>query len=226
MLYILTAAISVAVLSILLIFFIFIRLADINKFFKNSHYQRTAEGFSDLLQYDCLIEENIILLKNGSLLTAFYYEGIDMSQIPLDEQEMMTNLISKAIFELGTGWTINFDAVRVETAKYSDRAFSSFPDEISFAIDEERRKFFNSKDTMYATTNFITLTYTPPLEVQTKFIDMMYTESEKNKTLTVAEKNLIYFKSKLDNFFPYYLLFLKSIGWVILTMYRKTVPAA
>lgn len=201
MLYILTAAISVAVLSILLIFFIFIRLADINKFFKNSHYQRTAEGFSDLLQYDCLIEENIILLKNGSLLTAFYYEGIDMSQIPLDEQEMMTNLISKAIFELGTGWTINFDAVRVETAKYSDRAFSSFPDEISFAIDEERRKFFNSKDTMYATTNFITLTYTPPLEVQTKFIDMMYTESEKNKTLTVAEKNLIYFKSKLDNFF-------------------------
>lgn len=124
-----------------------------------------------------------------------------MSQMPLDEQVMMTNMISKAIFELGTGWTINFDSVRVETPKYSDRAFSSFKNKVSYAIDEERRQLFNSKDTMFTSTNFVTLTYTPPLLMQTKFIDSMYTETTNKESTSFAEKNLILFKNKLDNFF-------------------------
>lgn len=191
----------VAFLSILLVLLIYVRIIDINKFFKINYYKRTSEGFSDLLQYDCLIEDDILLLKNGSLLTAFSYHGVDMSQMPVDEQVMMTNMISKAIFELGTGWTINFDSVRVETPKYSDRAFSSFKDKISYAIDEERRQLFNAKDTMFTSINFISLTYTPPLLMQTKFVDSMYTESNDKDSISFAEKNLIFFKNKLDNFF-------------------------
>ena len=188
------------ILLIFLFIFVFIRLADINKFFKYSTYERTAEGFSDLLQYDCLIEENILLLKNGSLLSAFCYTGKDMSEISFDEQVNMTNLISKAIYELGSGWTINFDSVRVETLKYSDRAYSNFHKKIAYCIDEERRSYFNQKDTMFNTINFITITYTPPLLMQTKFIDSMYTESNSGDNITTFDKNLINFKNKLNNF--------------------------
>lgn len=188
------------ILLIFLFIFVFIRLADINKFFKYSTYERTAEGFSDLLQYDCLIEENILLLKNGSLLSAFCYTGKDMSEISFDEQVNMTNLISKAIYELGSGWTINFDSVRVETLKYSDRAYSNFHKKIAYCIDEERRSYFNQKDTMFNTINFITITYTPSLLMQTKFIDSMYTESNSGDNITTFDKNLINFKNKLNNF--------------------------
>ena len=198
--YMFIFSIFIPILSIMLILFIYFRLIDINKFFKNTYYKRTSEGFNDLLQYDTLIEDDIILLKNGSLLTVLSYEGTDLSQISQVEQERMTELISKAIFELGTGWVINFDAVRLETEKYSNRAFSAFNNKISYAIDEERRELFNSKSTMFTTGNFITVTYTPPLIMQTKFIDSMYTKSEDNKTISVAEKNLIHFKTKLDNF--------------------------
>lgn len=198
--YMFIFSIFIPILSIMLILFIYYRLIDINKFFKNTYYKRTSEGFNDLLQYDTLIEDDIILLKNGSLLTVLSYEGTDLSQISQVEQERMTELISKAIFELGTGWVINFDAVRLETEKYSNRAFSAFKNKISYAIDEERRELFNSKSTMFTTGNFITVTYTPPLIMQTKFIDSMYTKSEDNKTISVAEKNLIHFKTKLDNF--------------------------
>lgn len=192
--------ILIVILLIFLFMFVFIRLADINKFFKYSTYERTSEGFSDLLQYDCLIEENILLLKNGSLLSAFCYTGKDMSEISFDEQANMTNLISKAIYELGSGWTINFDSVRVETLKYSDRAYSNFHKKIAYCIDEERRSYFNQKDTMFNTINFITITYTPPLLMQTKFIDSMYTESSNEDTMTTFDKNLINFKNKLNNF--------------------------
>lgn len=192
--------ILIVILLIFLFMFVFIRLADINKFFKYSTYERTSEGFSDLLQYDCLIEENILLLKNGSLLSAFIYTGKDMSEISFDEQANMTNLISKAIYELGSGWTINFDSVRVETLKYSDRAYSNFHKKIAYCIDEERRSYFNQKDTMFNTINFITITYTPPLLMQTKFIDSMYTESNSGDNITTFDKNLINFKNKLNNF--------------------------
>lgn len=192
--------ILIVILLIFLFMFVFIRLADINKFFKYSTYERTSEGFSDLLQYDCLIEENILLLKNGSLLSAFIYTGKDMSEISFDEQANMTNLISKAIYELGSGWTINFDSVRVETLKYSDRAYSNFHKKIAYCIDEERRSYFNQKDTMFNTINFITITYTPPLLMQTKFIDSMYTESNSGDNISTFDKNLINFKNKLTNF--------------------------
>ena len=43
----------------IIVLLIFVRIIDINKFFKTNYYKRTVEGFSDLLQYDCLIEDNI-----------------------------------------------------------------------------------------------------------------------------------------------------------------------
>ncbi len=193
------------ILSIVILFLIILRLIDINKFFKTSIYKRSSEGFSDLLQYDCLIDDYTVLLKNGSLLSVFCYNGIDMSELSFDEQVSMSNLISKAIFELGTNWTVNFDCIRVETSKYSDRSLSYFPDKITYAIDEERRQFFNKKDVMFTTNNYITITYTPPVLMKSKFIDSMYSDSNSanndGKNVSIAEKNYITFKSKLDNFF-------------------------
>ena len=61
--YMFIFSIFIPILSIMLILFIYFRLIDINKFFKNTYYKRTSEGFNDLLQYDTLIEDDIILLK-------------------------------------------------------------------------------------------------------------------------------------------------------------------
>lgn len=193
--------IIITILFIILFIFIYYRLYDINQFFKSNNFKRESEGFSDLLLYDCLIEDNIVLLKNGSLLTCFSYEGKDLSQLPEDDKIMMSELINKAIFELGSGWTINFDAIRVETNSYSDRSLSFFPDKVSYAIDEERRTLFNSKDTMYVTTNFISLLYTPPKIIEKKFIDSMYTKGDETDELSIADKNLLHFKSKIEHFF-------------------------
>ena len=123
------------VMSGLVLLLIFLRLIDINSFFKTNTFKRREEGFSDLLQYDTVIEDGIILLKNGSLLSGFYYKGLDMSELAREDHDIMTARISKAIFELGSGWAVNFDAIRLESRNYPDRAFSSYNKEISFAID-------------------------------------------------------------------------------------------
>lgn len=51
------------VMSGIVLLLIFLRLIDINSFFKTNTFKRREEGFSDLLQYDTVIEDGIILLK-------------------------------------------------------------------------------------------------------------------------------------------------------------------
>ena len=187
-------------ISLIILLLVFLRLIDINAFFKTNTYKRRGEGFSDLLQYDTVIEDGIVLLKNGSLVAGIHYKGVDMSSLSPEEQATLSARISKAIFELGSGWAVNFDAIRLECRNYSDRAFSAFDKEVSFAIDEERRRLFNSRGTMFTTENFITVTYTPPTVVTNKIVDMMYTDDESCVKLTYYEKNLIHFKNKLNNF--------------------------
>ncbi len=201
--YMLLLGISIlfTVISGIVLLLIFLRLMDINSFFKTNTFKRRNEGFSDLLQYDTVIEDGIILLKNGSLLSGFYYKGLDMSEMSREDQDVLTSRISKAIFELGTGWAINFDAIRLESRNYPERAFSSFDKEISFAIDEERRELFSSRGTMFTTENFLTVTYTPPTLVTNKIVDMMYTTDENGEKLSYYDKNLIHFKNKLNSFF-------------------------
>ena len=193
--------ITAVVFIFIILLLVFIRLIDINNFFKTNTFKRRAEGFNDLLEYDVLLEDGIILLKNGSLMSAYSYSGKDMAEMSLDDQETMSERISKAIFELGSGWTINFDAIRLETNKYSDRAFSSFPHKVSYAMDEERRRLFMSRDTMFRTELFLTITYTPPTITQNKIVDMMYTTDENEEKITYFDKNLAFFKNKLNHFF-------------------------
>lgn len=199
MLYIFTISAS-AILWFLITFIIVGRLVDINNFFKTKYIKRSKEGVSDLLQYESIVEDGIILLKNGSLMSCFSYQGADLTLLTTDEQEYMTKCISRAISDLGSGWAINFDSIRLESQSYPDRSLSSFPNQISFAIDEERRKLFESRGVMFNTNNFISLTYTPPLQLQTKFTEMMYDEVENKIQETIYQKNLNNFKLKIENF--------------------------
>jgi hypothetical protein len=57
---------------------------------------------------------------------------------------------------------------------YSDPGFSYFPDGITLAIDEERRRHFNSLGTMYEGFFVITVTYFPPVLAQAKFVELMF----------------------------------------------------
>ena len=187
-----------AILWLLITIILFVRLMDINSFFKTSHNRYTKEGVSDLLQYSTIIEDRIILLKNGSLLTSLMYVGGDLSTLDNQGLSNATNLISSAIAKLGSGWSINFDTIRTEALSYSNRSSSFFPNEVAFAIDEERRTLFNSKGVMYKSVNIISITYAPPLQNETKFIDMMYTDNSEKQS--VYQRNINIFKQEVERF--------------------------
>jgi type IV secretion system protein VirB4 len=69
---------------------------------------------------------------------------------------------------------IHVDAVRRPAPTYSERGLSAFPDAITAAIDEERRRLFEELGTMYEGYFVLTLTFLPPLLNERKFIELMF----------------------------------------------------
>jgi type IV secretory pathway VirB4 component len=93
-----------------------------------------AAGTADFLNYAALIDEGLILCKDGSLLAGFFFRGPD--------QESATPKERNSLSRLGSGFALWVDAVRLPSAAYPEPSASHFPDPVSRAIDEERRRHF------------------------------------------------------------------------------------
>ena len=151
---------------------------------KLQDFRSKARGFSDLLTYAGLVDEGIILQKDGSFLVAYEYTGKDTDSSTVEELENLVSIINDGVKLLGTGFCIHVDSIRNFKKAYPAKELCFFPDKITQMIDDERREFFGS-DVCFKTRNIISITYKP--------------------TGIIGEKNLLsngltFFKSTLENF--------------------------
>ncbi len=142
-------------------------------------------GVADLLNWAAVIEDGVIINKNGSLMAAWLYRGGDNASATNAERNAVSRFINAALNQLGSGWMIHVDAIRRPCPAYSDSAYSHFPDVVSKAIDEERRDFFSKMNTLYEGCLVLTVTYFPPLLAQAKFVELMFDDPDgKSNNLT------------------------------------------
>ena len=174
-----------------------------------SKYRNTNPGLADLLNYAAAIDEGVVLCKDGTLLAGWFYRGADNHSVVAAELNYLAIQTNRTLKELGSGWMIHCDAIRVASGKYDLHERSHFSDPVSKAIEDERCDYFsrigNSYESMYA----LIVSYQPPLLAQAKFTDLMYEEDDgqakKNKTpkkkITAYERGLAtlnYFKQRVD----------------------------
>lgn len=150
-------------------------------------------GLSDLLNYAAVIDDGVIVGKNGSFMTAWLYSGEDIANTTDEAREMLSFRINQALSAMGNGWMIHVDAVRRAAPGYSDINHSHFPDAISLAVDEERRALFEQLGTLYEGYFVITLTWFPPVLAQKRFVELMFDDdgvhlSDKAKTDQLIEE--------------------------------------
>lgn len=131
-------------------------------------------GLADLLNYAALVDDGIVVGKNGSFLAAWLYRGDDNASSTDEHRNTVSARINQALSGMGNGWMIHVDAVRRPATNYTDPYLSHFPDRVSAAIDEERRRLFEGLGAMYEGYFVITATYFPPLLAETRFIEMMF----------------------------------------------------
>lgn len=167
-------AIGIAVLGAVLLLILFSRIRQVDAELKLKKHRSKDAGLADLLNYAAVVDDGVIVGKNGSFMASWLYKGDDNASSTDEQREMVSFRINQALAGLGSGWMVHVDAVRRPAPNYSERGVSTFTDSVSAAIDEERRRLFEGLGTMYEGHFVFTVTWFPPVLAQRKFVELMF----------------------------------------------------
>ncbi|SCY53890.1 VirB4 family type IV secretion/conjugal transfer ATPase [Nitrosospira sp. Nsp13] len=166
---VLIAGVGIVFLAVL-----YSRIYAVNHERKLKKHRKTDAGLADLLVYAAMVDDGVIVGKNGSFMAAWVYRGEDNASATDEQRNLVSCRINQALSNLGNGWMMHVDAVRKPAPHYPERGQSHFPDLVTAAIDEERRQLFENLGTMYEGYFVLTLTWFPPSLAQRKFVELMF----------------------------------------------------
>lgn len=177
---------------------LFLQWRDIESFFRM--HRKAEKGYSDLIQAAAVVDDGIIVNKNGSFTASWLYEGEDSESATQQAREALSAAVNDAFKKLGAGFALHIDSIRRVAPGYPKPGENAFPDKVSFAIDEERRRLFGEKGVLYQGMFVLSLTWFPPSRNIRKAEDYFYDKDEKSKdkeaeTLDLIEK----FKEQCSN---------------------------
>lgn len=155
-------------------------------------YRHAGPSFADLLPYAGLVDEGVLLLKDGSLMAGWYFAGPDSESSTDAERNDVAHQINHVLARLGSGWMIQVEAVRVQTANYAAPERSHFPDRVTRAIDEERRRHFEAERNHFESHHAIVLTYKPLEPRRSVLGKYIYSDADSRKQ-SHADVALTYF---------------------------------
>ncbi len=162
-------------------------------------YRQASDGFVDLLNYAAVVDDGVIVNKNGSFMAAWRYAGADAESSGERDKEVVSFRVNQALAPLKSGWAVHVDVVRTPTTNYSQRELSHFPDKITRAMDEERRAMFAGVSQAYLQDFYITATWFPPMLAERKFVELMFDDDNAAPTNSVRTQDLIVqFKHEID----------------------------
>ncbi|AEI04566.1 conjugal transfer protein TrbE (plasmid) [Afipia carboxidovorans OM5] len=159
-------------------------------------FRHVDPSFTDLLPYAGLVAPGIILLKDGSLMAGWYFAGPDSESSTDVERNEVSRLINAVLSRLGSGWMIQVEAVRVPARAYPARSDCHFPDAVTRAIDDERRRRFEAESGHFESQHAMILTYRPPERRKSGLARYVYSDDESRST-SFADTTLAFFQTSI-----------------------------
>jgi type IV secretion/conjugal transfer VirB4 family ATPase len=175
-----------------------------------SEYRRSTACFADFLPWAALVDEGIVLNKDGSFQRTARFRGPDLdSSIPA-ELVAVAGRLNNALRRLGSGW-----AVFVEAQRYQSNAYppSSCPDVASALVDAERRAQFEEEGAHYESAYFLTFLYLPPAEDAARAERFLY-EGRKRGEAADAHEVLRGFVDRTDRVLQLVEGFMPECRWL------------
>ncbi|WP_306150244.1 MULTISPECIES: conjugal transfer protein TrbE [unclassified Roseibium] len=166
------------------------------------NFRHVAPSFSDLLPYAALIDNGIVLLKDGGLMAGWYFAGPDSESSTAFERNEVSRQINSVLARLGNGWMIQMEAMRIPSIGYPHKESSHFPDPITALIDDERRQRFKAGEGHFESQHALILTYRPPEKNKSKPVKYIYSDDASRNT-SFASRTLEYFKTTIREFEQY-----------------------
>ncbi|EMS95925.1 conjugal transfer protein TrbE [Agrobacterium tumefaciens str. Cherry 2E-2-2] len=159
-------------------------------------FRHSGPSFADLVPYAGLVDNGVILLKDGSLMAGWYFAGPDSESSTDAERNDVSRQINAILARLGSGWMIQVEAVRVPTADYPQESNCHFPDLVTRAIDAERRAHFQKERGHFESRYALILTWRPPEPRRSGLTRYIYSDTA-SRSATHADRALDSFLSSI-----------------------------
>lgn len=162
-------------------------------------FRDKAKALPDLLNWAALVDDGVVLGKDGSMMAGFFYRGQDVASSTDAERDYITAQVNAALARLGSGWVTWQDAVRMPASAYSPANLSHFPDPVTALIDRERRDHFTKEGQHFESEYALLLLYTPPKRRNSKIADYIYDDDELDRAKEPASRLLEQFKRAIGD---------------------------
>ena len=134
-------------------------------------YRRRPALLADWLPWAGLVAPGVVLNKDGSFQRTARFRGPDLDSATAGELVATTARLNNALRRLGSGWALFVEAERCEVADYPR---STFPEPLSWLVDEERRAAFEEAGSHFESRYHVTQLYLPPEESHSRAAGLIY----------------------------------------------------
>lgn len=137
-----------------------------NRYIEGSNlkiYKEKKNRLSGYCPWACMVEDGVVLLKNGALMRSFIFYCPDLGSSSAESINAVSYYFNNAIKALGSGWAIQFEVQRYKT---NDYPAASFDNEAAFIVDKCREINFKKYGEHFASSYY--MTFTKELESELK----------------------------------------------------------
>jgi type IV secretion/conjugal transfer VirB4 family ATPase len=160
-----------------------------------AEYRQRPASLADYLPWAGLVAAGVVLNKDGSFQRSARFRGPDLDSATENDLVITTARLNNALKRLGSGWALFVEAERRAAEGYPA---SSFPDALSWLVDEERKAAFEEEGAHFESLYTLTLVFLPPDETHARAGRLLY-ESQQRRAVDWREQ-LAGFVTETDRF--------------------------
>ncbi|WP_035655157.1 conjugal transfer protein TrbE [Bradyrhizobium sp. STM 3809] len=178
--------------------------------FNLAEYRRTNIRLADFLPWAALVDEGVVLNKDGSLQRTARFRGPDLESSVASELVAVAARLNNALRRLGSGWAIFVEAQRHSAGAYPP---CMFPDAASALVDAERKAQFEEEGAHYESSFYLTFLYLPPREDVARSERVLY-EGRPQSDGANGREILRSFIDRTDRILQLIAGFMPECGWL------------
>jgi type IV secretion system protein TrbE len=149
-----------------------------------AEYRRATTQLADFLPWAAMVNEGVVLNKDGSFQRTAKFRGPDLDSAVPAELVGVAGRLNNAFRRLGSGWAVFVEAQRHAAGRYPE---GQFPDVASALVDLERREEFEEEGAHYESSYFLTFLYLPPAEDAARAERFLYEGRDRNEGADARE---------------------------------------
>ncbi|MGJ4932398.1 conjugal transfer protein TrbE [Bradyrhizobium sp. HKCCYLS2038] len=178
--------------------------------FNLAEYRRTNIRLADFLPWAALVDEGVVLNKDGSLQRTARFRGPDLESSVASELVAVAARLNNALRRLGSGWAIFVEAQRHSAGAYPP---CMFPDAASALVDAERKAQFEEEGAHYESSYYLTFLFLPPREDVARSERVIY-EGRSQSDGVNGREILRSFIDRTDRIIQLIASFMPECGWL------------